>query len=249
MLKRNSWLALAMVASLCLAAAHLRAQDAKPAAQAKPDAEGFISLFDGKTLDGWDGNTDLWSVKDGCIVGQTSAGAPLKSNTFLIWKGGEPGDFELHVTWKMTNHNSGIQYRSKHFDAKAGDPNKWILGGYQADMDEKNAFTGICYEERGRAVFVGRGEKITVDEAGKKTVESKADSKEIAKVIKAGDWNEYVIICKGPHCIQKLNGVTTAEFTDNQKDKAMSKGLIGFQLHAGPPMQMFFKDIKIKMLD
>ena len=219
------------------------------AADPKPDADGFTSLFDGKTLDGWDGDPKFWSVQDGCITGvagKDKADQP-KTNTFLIWKGGEPGDFELRAAWKLEAHNSGIQYRSKK-QPDAGE-NKWIVGGYQADMDGTNRYTGICYEEKGRGILVNRGEKLTIAQDGKKTVESKGDDKAIVAAIKKGDWNEYVITCKGNHVVQKINGVTTADITDNDPKKGASKGVIALQMHQGPPMKVQFKDLKLKKLD
>jgi hypothetical protein len=244
-----SCLILALIAGL----SRLTAADDKPAAStfnAKPDAEGFVALFDGKTLDNWDGDPDLWSVQDGCITGTTTDDKKPKggANTFLIFKGGDPGDFELHAMFKLRNHNSGIQYRSKKFpNAK---DNHWVVGGYQADMDGENAYTGICYEERGRGILCKRGEKIAIAEDGKKTVEGKtAEDTDILAAIKKGDWNEYVIICKGPHCVQKINGVTTADFTDNQKGKSADKGVLALQMHQGPPMLVQFKEIRMKKLD
>ncbi|HEY7116313.1 MAG TPA: DUF1080 domain-containing protein [Tepidisphaeraceae bacterium] len=233
----------ALLATLVLALTTIKPSHAE---DAKPDADGFISLFDGKTLDGWDGNPDLWSVQDGCITGQTTKEHPINPNTFLIYKNDTPGDFELHAMFKLRNHNSGIQYRSKVIDAK-----KWIVGGYQADMDGNNTYTGICYEERGRGIICPRGKKVTLVEGSAKPVidGQNADDKEILAAVKKGDWNQYVIIAKGNHLIQKLNGIVTADITDNDPKKASARGVIALQLHAGEPMLVQFKDIKIKKLD
>src|SRR5437867_300646 len=108
-----------------------------------PAEKGFISLFNGKDLSGWDGNPKLWSVKDGAITGQTTAENPAKGNTFLIWTTGTVADFELRCSFKIVpgdSHgfaNSGIQYRSKILD-----PNNWVVGGYQADMEAGPTYTG-----------------------------------------------------------------------------------------------------------
>ena len=221
------------------------------AADDKKDADGFTSLFDGKTLTGWDGDPDLWKVEDGAITGTTTKEHPPKgkANTFLIYTADQPADFELHAQFKLYNHNSGIQYRSKHLDP-AGD-NKWVVGGYQADMDGNNQYTGICYEERGRGIINPRGKKVTLAEGNPKpNIEGDtAPEKDILAAIKKGDWNEYVIIAKGNHVIQKINGITTADFTDNDPQKAAKKGVIALQLHPGPPMKVQFKDLKIKQLD
>ncbi len=119
-------------------------------------------LFNGKDLTGWDGDSRVWSVEDGAIVGKTKD-VPLKNNTFLIWKGGDVKDFKLTCKFKLEGGNSGIQYRSKVID-----PTEWIVGGYQADMDGDNKYTGILYEERGRGILANRGEKLTISNKGGK---------------------------------------------------------------------------------
>src|SRR5262249_11397164 len=156
-------------------------------------------------LTGWDGDTDVWSVQDGVITGKTTAEKPVKHNTFLIWKGGTVGDFELHAMFKITGGNSGIQYRSK-------DLGDHIVSGYQADMvfSDPDKYTGILYEERARGILAQRGEKVEIGEDGKKkVVGSLGDSAEIAKAVKKGEWNEYVIVAKGNHITQTINGTQT----------------------------------------
>lgn len=95
------------------------------------DADGFIKIFDGKTLNGWEGDPAYWDVEDGCIVGEVTPATILKQNTFLIWRGGVTNDFELKVEYKITKGgNSGINYRSAEVK---GAP--YALKGYQADID------------------------------------------------------------------------------------------------------------------
>jgi hypothetical protein len=214
-------------------------------AMAAPEqAQGFVELFNGKDLDGWEGDPELWSVQDGAIVGKTNAEKPLKHNSFLMWKKGTVRDFELHASFKITNGNSGIQYRSK-------DEGDHIASGYQADMDgaATDKYTGILYEERGRGILAERGQKVVIDEAGKKQVAgSVGDASEILKGIKKGEWNDYVITAQGNHIVQKINGVTTIDVTDNQAAKAAREGILALQLHMGPPMMVQFKDIKLKVM-
>src|SRR4051812_12098624 len=124
--------------------------------------EGFTDLFNGKDLTGWSGDAKLWSVKDGCIVGETTAENPIKHNTFLIYKD-EFGDFELRLSFKISAHNSGVQYRSKQSD-------DFVCSGYQADIDFANKYAGILYEEKLRGILALRGQKITIDASGKKNV-------------------------------------------------------------------------------
>ena len=202
------------------------------------------TLFNGKDLTGWDGDPKLWSVRDGAIVGQTSSDAPLGDNSFLIWTGGVLRDFELRVMFRLENVNSGIQYRSKDLGLKNGKRESWIAGGYQADMDEANKYTGIIYEERGRGILANVGEKLTLGTAGvKSATEQVTDPQKVRAAIKVKDWNEYVIICRGNHVIHKINGVLTADLTDNDAEKRSSEGILAFQLHRGPAMKVEFKDI------
>ena len=184
------------------------------------DEDGFTPLFDGKTLKGWKGRESLWKVEDGAICGQSSKDAKLKHNDFLYTLK-EYGDFELKLKYKLVNHNSGVQIRSKvHKDFR--------VTGYQADIAEKR-YTGILYEEGGRGIM--------------------ADVKpaEISKFIKKKDWNDYRIVCKGKEVKFWINGRPTITYTE-KKDTIAAKGVIAFQLHGGPPMKVYFKDIQIKEL-
>jgi hypothetical protein len=206
------------------------------------DSQGFQSLFDGNSLAGWDGDAKFWSVRDGAITGQTTKENPTPRNTFLIWKAGEVQDFELHARFKIVGNNSGIQYRSV-------DKGNHVVNGYQADIDAAGTYVGILYEEGGRGVLAQRGDRVEIDADGKKTVVGKTgDSKEIAAAVKNEDWNDYVVIAKGNHLVHKLNGLTTIEFTDNESAKAKASGILALQLHAGQPMTVQFKDIRLKVL-
>ena len=211
---------------------------------------GFVEIFNGKDLTGWEGNPKLWSVKDGAITGQTTAENPTRGNTFLIWTNGTVVDFELRCSFKLTPGdakgfaNSGIQYRSKVLD-----PANWVVGGYQADMEAGPTYTGILYEERmSRQVMAQRGEKVVWDTNGKKVVGSVGNPADIKAAIKQGDWNDYIIIAKGNHLQQFINGKQTIDVTDNDEAKRALSGVLALQLHAGPPMMAQFKDIRIKKL-
>jgi len=201
-------------------------------------------LFNGKDLEGWDGDPALWSVEDGVITGRTTPEKKLQHNNFLIWKGGTLKDFELHVKYKIANGNSGVQYRST-------DNGDHRVSGYQADIvgGENDKYTGILYEENGRGILAQRGQKVVIDSEGKKNVVgSVAEPDEIMKAIKKGDWNEYTITAKGNHLVQKINGVTTVDVTDEQTAKAAKKGILALQMHVGDPMVVQFKDIKLTEL-
>jgi hypothetical protein len=205
------------------------------------DNDGFKSLFDGKSLAGWSGKEKFWSVRDGAITGQTTAENPTQGNTFLLYEH-TVGDFELRLKFKIVGGNSGIQYRSV-------DKGNHVVNGYQADIDSGDTYIGILYEEGGRGILAQRGEKVVIGADGKKEVVGKTgDSKEIAEAVKKEDWNEYLIIAKGNHLVQKINGLTTIDVTDHESAKARSEGVLALQLHAGPPMTVQFKDIQVKSL-
>ncbi|MGI8991432.1 MAG: 3-keto-disaccharide hydrolase [Bryobacteraceae bacterium] len=178
--------------------------------------EGFKPLFNGKNLDGWDGDPRLWSVRDGMIVGSTE-GVPLQHNEFLIAKG-DYANFILRVEMKLRNHNSGIQFRSEALP-------DWVVQGYQADAAADN-YWGNIYDEKGtRGTMVDGWPKAKT-------------------VVKLKDWNEYEITCDGDRIRLKLNGLETADLHDSKK----LDGAIALQLHAGPPMEAYFRNIRIKIL-
>jgi hypothetical protein len=206
------------------------------------DDEGFTSLFNGKDLAGWEGDTKYWSVEDGLITARTTPETLLKQyNTFLIWRGGMPSDFELRLSYKIKGGNSGVQYRSKIID-----PARFIVGGYQADIAATPNYTGIVYEERGRGILAERGQKVTIGPDGKKSIETFGDKAQLQSEIKNEGWNEYVIVARGNHLTQTINGKRMSELIDNQADKAAGSGVIALQVHQGPPMVVQFKDLRIK---
>ncbi len=211
--------------------------------------DGFRPIFDGKSLEGWDGNPKFWRVEDGLIVGQTTAANPTKGNTFLIWRGGKPADFELKAEFRMPDAgfaNSGIQFRSREEPKRWG---PWVLGGYQADLTDNQQYAGLLYEERGRGIIVPRGQKVEIGADHKpKVVGSVGDPAELLKKVSAHDWNEYHIIAQGNHIRQYINGHLMIELIDNDPKFRRLDGLIGLQLHAGPPMKVEFRNVRLKDL-
>lgn len=219
------------------------------------DEAGFKSIFNGKDLTGWEGNPKLWSVKDGAITGITppSEKDPKKGaithNTFLVNKELNTKDFELRLSYRIVNGNSGIQYRSKIMQQGEWGP---IVGGYQADFEAGKTYSGILYEERGRGILAKRGEKTTVKDAeGKAKVEvtgSLGKTDEIQAKIKNEDWNDYVVIAKGNHLQHFINGMQTVDVTDEGGAKAAKEGILALQIHVGPPMTVQFKNLRLKEL-
>ena len=202
----------------------------------------YKRIFDGKSLKGWKGDTTYWRAEDNAIVGEVTPETLLKTNTFLIYDK-ELGDFELMAEFKITESgNSGIQYRSEMFP---GLP--YALKGYQADIDGKNAYTGLNYEERGRAFLAKRGEKTILREGKEpELVASLGDGDSLKNLIKPGDWNKILIVAKGNSMKHYINGVLMSEVTDDDVSKRKLKGLLGLQVHVGPPMKVQYRNIYLK---
>ncbi len=217
------------------------------AASLPMSAKDGKSLFDGKTLKGWDGDPKFWRAEGGAIVGQTTKETPTRGNTFIIWKGGELKDFDLTLDFKIEGGNSGIQYRSF---IKPGKHDGWRIGGYQADFESGDRYSGICYGEGFRGILSDRGfhTTLTLNDKGKlqKNAKKFGDSKEIGKAVKKRDWNTYRITAKGFHFAHYINDVKTTELTDNDEKTRRADGLLALQLHAGPPMKVSFRNIKLK---
>lgn len=201
-----------------------------------------VPIFNGRDLTGWDGDPRLWSVKDGVIRGETTLQTLPKGNTFLIWRGGVLKDFELKLQFRIQNGNSGVQYRSK-------DLGRWVVSGYQAEIENKQGKVGFLYEEKGRKFLVNVGEKVEAGADHKlKIVGSLGDKNRdfIAKgYYREKAWNEYRIVARGSHVQHFLNGFQTIDLVDNDPARLI-EGILAFQIHAGPPMLVEFKDVLLK---
>ena len=208
---------------------------------------GEQSLFNGKDLEGWDGNPIHWSVEYGAIVGLNTKENPTKGNTFLIWKGGNLKDFDLTLECKIDSGNSGIQYRSF---IKPGEHDGWRIGGYQADFESGDKYSGICYGEAFRGILCMRGDRTTLgrDQSGKlvKSVEKIGETTKLGLSIKKKDWNTYRIVADGFRFEHYINGEKMCELIDNDEKERRAEGLLAFQVHAGPPMKVYFRNIVLK---
>jgi hypothetical protein len=203
---------------------------------------GFESIFDG-TLKNWDGDPKIWRAEDNTIVGESTKENALKINTFLIYRGGKPKDFELKLEFRMNSTNSGVQYRS----VEMPEVGKWVLKGYQADMDFVNTYTGMLYEERGRGIMALRGQ-MTHTEPGKnsRVIGQLQNGDELKGYIKINDWNHFHVIARGNTVMHILNGHLTAIMIDDDTEKRTLEGLIGLQMHVGPPMKVEFRNLFLK---
>lgn len=205
---------------------------------------GFEPIFDGRSLAGWDGDPEFWRVEGGALVGQTSTEKQPKQNTFLIWRGGSPANFELRLDFRLTGFNSGIQFRSVELPDI-----KWAMKGYQADMDGEQRYTGQIYEERGRGFLAPRGQFVYIGEDQKPAlVASLGDADELKKLIHADGWNNLHLVARGNTIEQVLNGRLMSMLIDDDTVGRKMQGLIGIQVHRGPPLKIEVKNIRLKKL-
>ena len=211
------------------------------------EQDGWQSLFDGQSLDGWDGNPDIWRVSDGVITGETTSESQLKQNTFLIWQGGEVDNFELELEYRIVNGNSGIQYRSFEIP-----DSRWGIGGYQADFEAGDTYSGILYGEQFRGILADRGEVSELKREGgkfrKQVTGSVGDSAEIQKKIRKEDWNKYRIVADGYRFRHFINDIQTIECTDLDEEQRRAIGLLALQIHTGPPMVVQIRNLRLKKL-
>jgi hypothetical protein len=210
------------------------------------EESGFRPIFDGKSFAGWDCDQDFWRVEGEAMVGETAVGKQPKMNIFCIYRDASPGDFELKLQYKLSgadSGNSGIQYRSVELPAVG----RWVLKGYQMDIDAQQRFTGQIYEERGRGFLALRGQMSYIGEGKKGSIASLGDGDELKKLIKLNDWNDVHIIARGNTIIQIVNGHVMSQIVDDDKTGRKMAGLIGIQLHVTPgPMKIEARNIRLK---
>lgn len=226
------------------------------------DEDGFVRIFDGRTLHNWVGDSTYWRVEDGCLVGVVTPATLLKRNTFIIWQGDMPENFEIRVEYKVSAEgNSGINYRSEKIE---GLPN--VLKGYQADLNGANTYTGSNYEERRRTTLASQGEKTILPPIAvapdslqahirnnqwvpKIVTGSLGDPAALKAVFKNDDWNQYRIVVKGNHMQHYVNGVLMSDVTDNDTVNRRFTGFLGVQVHVGPPMRIAYRNFLLKKLE
>ena len=209
--------------------------------------EGYVPLFDTKDLSQWDGDMRLWTIEDGVIVGQTDdKDRHIDANTFLIYKGDVPGDFTLRFDIRLSEDgNSGVQYRSFRMEDEA---NPYKVGGYQADFDGHAEYSGMNYGENFRWTM-GERSRINRIEAGRKitTMVIFASDEDLKKKIKVADWNTYEIVAFGYTFIHRINGELMSILIDDDKENRRADGILAIQMHAGSPMKVEVKNMRIRM--
>jgi hypothetical protein len=201
--------------------------------------DGFKPLFNGMDLSGWDGNPELWKVENGEIVGHTTGPEQLAYNQFLIWRGGVVKNFELRAKVKQSGNNTGIQYRSSENADK-----KWSVRGYQCDIHPNVPYRAMMYEEGGRGIVAQNGQSVTIDPAGVKWLVAEHDPVDAD----VAEWHEYSVTAQGNHLVHKIDGKVTMELTDHEAARRSLEGLLAFQIHRGPAMNVHIKDVMLKEL-
>ena len=186
------------------------------------DAEpGFVRIFNGQDLDGWDGDPKAWSVRDGAIWGETAKDA---GRTWLVWRGGQPGDFELRLRFRFTRGNSGVQVRSKELDDK-----QWWVRGYQVEVAERGKM-GLWHHSispaKYRSHLATAGQKVRIHPDGSRTVVPAGDAEQIQAAFRENDWNDLTVVARGPKLVQIINGVEFAELIDEDRQHSARSGLV-----------------------
>ncbi|WP_313189524.1 DUF1080 domain-containing protein [Sphingobacterium sp.] len=219
---------------------------------------GFVSLFNGRNLDGWEGDPTYWRVENGTIIGEVTPETLLERNSFLIWRKGMVSDFELKVVFKVSSEgNSGINYRSEEVEGL-----DYALKGYQADIDGKLQYMGMNYEERIRTTIAKPGDQVKLSASQGSlqdnisnnvwlpttVVNSEPDLEKLKTLVKKNDWNEMRILAKGNVLEHYVNGKLFSSVTDEDEKYLKKEGLLGVQVHVGPPMKIEYKTILLKRL-
>jgi hypothetical protein len=213
------------------------------------DEPGFTPIFDGKTLSGWEGDPKYWRVEDASMVGEITPETVIKSNTFIIWRGGAPANFELKVDYRITSGgNSGVNYRSMVVPDKVTPENRFAMRGYQCDIDGQNRYTGNNYEEKGRLFLAVRGEVTRVTGVRRPVIVSRlGENSELAALISNG-WNSIHLIALGNVLMHVVNSRLMSMVIDDDAQNRALKGLIGVQVHVGGPMKVEYRNWRLKNL-
>ena len=211
------------------------------------DEAGFSPIFDGQSLKGWEGDPVYWRVENGAIVGEITPATIVKSNTFIIWRGGRPKDFELKLEYRITPAgNSGVNYRSASVPDPVTPTNAFALRGYQFDIDGPKRYIGQNYEEKGRLFMAMRGQITRVVGGRPPVVVANIGDEAQLATLATDDWNTVHLIVRGNTLMHLLNGRLLSVTIDDDAPNRPADGLIGMQVHVGPPMKVEYRNIRLK---
>ena len=209
---------------------------------AADDEPGFVFIFNGSDLSGWDGKPGAWEVRDGEIW---CTGASKERN-WLIWRGGEPADFLLRLEFRWDKGNSGVQVRSDDLGERQ-------VCGYQVEI-AKSDVMGLWHhslleqdhpKKKARHLMSTAGEKAVIETGGTRTNTKLEDAAEVQAKYKEHEWNTMEIIAKGVRLVQNINGVHFATLIDQDAEMSRAKGLIAFQDH-GKGCTVAFRNVRLK---
>ena len=211
------------------------------------DHTGYVSLFDGVSLKGWDGNPKFWRVENGAIVGESTPTNP-SGNSYIVYRDLVARDFTLKFEIKVEGDGgSGIQYRSQTglpwlanispaVTANVGPVNlNWMMTGPQADFWPSRVYTGQFYSENTpMRILAWRGQVVEGFGARSKTlVGTIADRAALGTVVKANDWNQYVVIARGGTFVHVVNGQLMAVMIDDDPASSNNQpGRFGIEIEA-----------------
>jgi len=214
------------------------------AAGPRQDADGFVDIFDGKSLEGWSApDLTYFSVRDGAITGEATPKHLPPYNQFIVWQGGTVKDFDLRFKFRITGPkaNSGMQFRSTVKE-------KGLVWGYQADIAMTGAYLGGVWDEYGpRKSLAARGESVVIDENGQKTVTKFADPVDLVKGVNIADWTDYRVLAEGAHILLEINGRKVSELVDRDREHAAAEGVLAMPI-IPEPMRVQYKDLRLKKL-
>jgi hypothetical protein len=210
---------------------------------AKKSEKGFVKIFNDRDLTGWDVKADYWEVRNGEIWCTGEA----KDKNWLIWRQTQPADFVLRLEFRWDKGNSGVQVRSD-------DLGDWMVYGYQVEVATQDKMglwhhsllDGKHPKKKERHLMATAGQKVTLDEGGKKTTKQVADAKEVKAHFKDHEWNKMEIIASGDTLTQKINGVVFSTVTDRDEEMSRRKGFIALQDH-GKGCIVAFRNIRLKI--
>ena len=211
------------------------------------DEAGFRPIFDGHSLQGWEGDPTYWRVENGALVGEITPATVVKSNTFIIWRGGTPKDFELKLEYRITAAgNSGINYRSVSVPDPVTPGNRFALRGYQFDIDGARRYVGNNYEEKGRLFMAVRGQMTRVVGTRPPIVVATFGEDAQLAALATDDWNAVHLSVRGNTLTHMLNGRLMSVTIDDDAANRPADGLLGVQVHVGPPMKVEYRNIRLK---
>jgi Domain of Unknown Function (DUF1080) len=251
----RSPVAMGVAALVAMAATLVAARSGAGSGQASaaaPALHGWVSLFDGSSLDGWDGRRDVWKVDDGAITGEVAHGpSSVTDTTYIVWKGGEVADFELRAEIRTEGRfvNSGVLYRAFVVSAPAsgrGNTNApYKLGGPQLDFDAAGRYAGQYFDVASERLLLVRPGQVVEQRDQAEVIGSVGDPAALGRLVRLGEWNHLRVIAQGSTMIHLVNGAVTTVLVDRDPVRFRPRGLLALQLEGAGRVR--FRNILLKV--